>query len=223
LLYRREGVDHGNSGGLDEVEGGGRDGDIALFAGEGEAGIGAVSFLDVDGGDGAFGGHREGEALDPLFLTVRDSGEREGAVGGGRCREVIDFFFKLSVAEKEAQRGAEIVELFGGDALHLRVTGRVEPGEFAVEQEELAGRMGVVPAHAARFEEQEGSVLEAGATEAFVVLGELGFEGVELVVMAIDALGEVVDCGLLCEEPNAREQKQGKKGRALESKEAART
>jgi hypothetical protein len=77
----------------------------------------------------------------------------------------------------------------------VSVAGRVEPGELAVEEEELAGGVGVVPAHAARLEEQEGSALGAGAAEAFVGLCELGFEGVELVVVAIDALGEIVEGG----------------------------
>jgi hypothetical protein len=34
----------------------------------------------------------------------------------------------------------------------------------------------------------------------------LGFEGVELVVVAIDALGEIVDCGLLGGEGGRPEQ-----------------
>ena len=79
---------------------------------------------------------------------------------------MVDLLFKLGVAEKKAQRGAEIVELFGGDALHLGVAAGVEPGEFAIEEEELAGGCGVVPAHAAGLEEQEGSALGARMAEA---------------------------------------------------------
>ena len=132
-----------------------------------------------------------------FFLSVGNAGEREAAVGGGRHREVVDFLFKLGVAEKKAQGGTEIVELFGADALHLGVALGVEPGKLAVEEEELAGGLVVVPAHAAGLEEQEGSALGSGAAEAFVIFDELGFEGMEQVVVAIDALGDFVDGGLL--------------------------
>ena len=55
--------------------------------------------------------------------------------------------------------------------------------------------MGVVPAHAAGFLQEEGAGFGAGAAEAFVGLGELGFEGLELVVVPVDALGEIVGVG----------------------------
>src|SRR5580704_19504970 len=197
MLHRREGVDYGDSGGQGEVEGCRGDGGVGLFACEGEPGVGAVGFLNVDRGDDAFGADRESETPDALFLTVGNAGEGKGAVGCGSRGEVVDFFLKLSVAEKKAQRRAKVVELLGGDALHLRVAGRVEPGELAVKEEDFAGRMGVVPAHAAGLEEQQGSALGAGAAEACVVLSKLGFEGVELVVVAIDALGDVVGGELL--------------------------
>ena len=60
----------------------------------------------------------------------------------GRYGEVVELFGELGVAEQEAKRGAEVVELFGGDALGLGVAGGVEPGEFAVEDEDLAVRAG---------------------------------------------------------------------------------
>jgi hypothetical protein len=40
--------------------------------------------------------------------------------------------------------------------------------------------------------QEQGSGFSAGAAEAFVGLGEFGFEGFELVVVTVDALGEVV-------------------------------
>ena len=192
-----EGVYHGNSRGRSELKGCRGDWGVGLFAGEGEVGFGAVGFLDIDGSDDAVGGHGEGETLDALFLAVRDAGKCKGAVSG-RCRgEVIDLFLKLGMAEEEAERRAEIVELLGTHALDLRVTPGVEPGVFAVEKEELAGGAGVVPAHAAGLEEQERTAFNARAAHSFVVFGELGFEGVELVVVMIDALGEVVGGRLL--------------------------
>ena len=83
--------------------------------------------------------------LDAILLALGLAGEREVAVGGGSEAEVVDFFFELGVAEEKAQRRAQVVELLGGDALHLRVALGVEPGIFAVEQEELAGGGAVVP------------------------------------------------------------------------------
>jgi hypothetical protein len=102
-LRGREGVDYRNAGGRSEVEERRSHGGIGLFAREGEAGVGAVGFLDVDGDDDAFGGDGEGEALDAMFLTMGDAGEGEGTIGSGRCSEVVDFFFKLGVAEKKPQ------------------------------------------------------------------------------------------------------------------------
>jgi hypothetical protein len=103
LLHGRKCVDYGDTGGWGEAEGGRGDWGVGLFTCEGEVGVCAVGFLDVNGGDHAFGGDGKGEALDALFLTVGDAGEGEGAVGGGRCGEVVDFLFKLRVAEKKAQ------------------------------------------------------------------------------------------------------------------------
>ena len=117
----------------------GGDGGVGLLGGEGEAGERAVGLFDFDGGDGAVGGDGEGEAADAVLLALGLAGEGELAVGGGGELEAVELFFELGVAEEEAQRGAEVVELFGGDALDLGVAAGVEPGVFAVEQEELAG------------------------------------------------------------------------------------
>ena len=59
------------------------------------------------------------------------------------------------MAQEEAERGAEVVELLGFEALDLGVAAGVDPGVFAVEEEELAGGGGVVPLHAAGLEEEE--------------------------------------------------------------------
>jgi hypothetical protein len=101
------------------------------------------------------------------------------------------------MAEKKAQRGAEVVELFSGDALHLGIAFGIEPGVFAVEQKDLAGGICVVPAHAAGFEKQEGAAFCARSSEARVGFSELGFEGMKLVVVAVDTLGDVVRGRLL--------------------------
>ena len=71
----------------------------------------------------------------PLGWPVRVN----APLGGGGQREVVQFLFKLGVAEEKAQRRAQVVEFLGGDALHLGVAVGVEPGVFAVEKKELAG------------------------------------------------------------------------------------
>ena len=61
----------------------------------------------------------------------------------GACRrggELVEFLGELGVAEEEAERGAEVVELLGGGAGDLGVAGSVEPAEVAVEDEDFAGR-----------------------------------------------------------------------------------
>ena len=135
-------------------------------------------------------------------------------LAAGDHGEVVDFFFELGVAEEEAERRTEIVELLGCDALDLRVAFGVEPGVFAVEEKELAGWIGVVPAHAAGLEEEEGSAFGADAAEAFVGFGELGFEGMEVVVVVVDALGEVVGGGLLGAAQIREDEEDGEQGRS---------
>src|SRR5215469_10385122 len=82
-LAGRHFVDDWNAGRRSEVELRRRDGYVRLFAGEGEASVGAIGFLDFDAEDGAVGGHVQGEALDALFLIVRNAGKSEGSVCGG--------------------------------------------------------------------------------------------------------------------------------------------
>jgi len=64
--------------------------------------------------------------------------------------------------------------------------------------------------------EEEGSGLGAGSAEAFVGLGEFGFEGLELVVVFVYALGEVVRGGLLGGDGDA-EKKQCKQAKYVVS------
>ena len=93
---------------------------------------------------------------------------------------------ELCVAEKEAQGGAEIVHLFGGEALDLGVSRREGPGVFAVEEEELAGGFGVGPAHAAGLAEEQGAGLGFVQTKAGVGFGEAGAERAETVVVSVN-------------------------------------
>ena len=95
------------------------------------------------------------EAPDAFLLAVGNAGEGEhGRWARASRARLVDLFFKLGVAEEKAQRGAQIVELFGCDALYLGIALGIEPRVFAVEQEELSGGRGVVPAHAAGLEQQ---------------------------------------------------------------------
>ena len=52
-----------------------RDDNIGLFAAEAEAGQRAVGLFHLDGGDGAFGGHRKRKAADALFLALGLTGQ----------------------------------------------------------------------------------------------------------------------------------------------------
>jgi hypothetical protein len=81
-LNGRYRVDYGHSGGRGELECCRGQGYVCLFAGEDEAGYGAVGFPDLDRGDGAFCRDGEGEALYALVLTGGYTREGEGAVGG---------------------------------------------------------------------------------------------------------------------------------------------
>jgi len=75
------------------VELGGGDGGVVGFAGEGEAGEGAVGFFDFHCCYGSVGGDGEGEAGDALFLAFGLSGEGKLAVGRGGEAEVYQLFF----------------------------------------------------------------------------------------------------------------------------------
>ena len=115
-----------------------------------------------------------------------DVGEFGGDDGAAGESEVVEFFGELGVAEEKAEGGAEVVELFGGDAGGLRVAGGVEGGVLAVEEEELAVGGVVGPAHAAGFAEGEGAGFGAVEAEALVALGVVGLEGGEVVVVVVD-------------------------------------
>ena len=133
-----EGVYCGDSGGWGEDEVGGFDGDVFFHVGEAELGGGAVGLFELHALNGSGGGDDEGEETDALGHSFGDAGDFEvWAFGGGG--EGVEFFGQLGVAEEEAERGAEVVELLGGGAGDLGVAGGVEPGVFAVKDEELAG------------------------------------------------------------------------------------
>ena len=76
------------------------------------------------------------------------------------------------------------------------VAGGIEPGKFAVEDEDLAGWLVwmpgriVDPAHAAGFFEQEGAGFGALHAHAGVMLGVAGAEGVEMVVVVVDFMDD---------------------------------
>ncbi len=96
---------------------------------------------------------------DALLLSFGLAREVEAAVRRGGRGQVVHLLFELGVAEQKAQRRAQIVQLFGGDALHLRVAARVEPGELAIEQKQLAGGRTVIPLHAAWLQQQQRAAL----------------------------------------------------------------
>ena len=132
------------------MKGLGRDRRIGLLAGEGEAGQRAVGLFNLNAGDGSVGGHGKREPRDALLLPFGLAGERERPFGRRRQRQVAQLLFQFRVAEQKAQGRAQIVQLFGRDALDLRVAAGVEPGILAVEQEELAGRRRCTPTSCGR-------------------------------------------------------------------------
>ena len=195
-LHGRKAVDDRDAGGGYEVECAVGDGGVGLLAGEGEAGEGAIGFFNLDGGDGAGGGDGEPDLAHSFLLAFGRAGEEEVAVGSGGEAEIGQFLFKLSVAEEEAERGAQIVELFGEDALDLIRSGRVGPGVFAVEEEDFAGRRRIIPAHAAGFEQEQRAALGSVDAEALIGLREAGAEGMELIVVGVDEVRDFIGrCG----------------------------
>ena len=67
----------------------------------------------------------------------------------------------------------------------LGVAGGVEPGVLAVEDEDLAGGLGVAPAHAAGLLEEEGALFGAVHAHAGVVLLVVGGEAGQVVVVVV--------------------------------------
>ena len=135
------------------------------------------------------GSDDEGEETDALGHALGDAGDGEVGASWGDG-EGVEFLGELGVAEQEPEGRAEVVELLGGSAGDLRVAGGEEPGELAVEDEELAGGRVVAPAHTAGLLEQEGAGLGAVEAHAGVVLGVAGAEGGEVVVVVVDAVDE---------------------------------
>lgn len=206
-LDRRHAVDDRDSGGWgeDEVRVGG--GGVGLLGGEGEGISDAVGFVDLHGLDNAVGVRGEAEGRDALFEAAGDSGESVSAVGVLAGDEVVHLFFELGVAEEEAQRGAQIVEVLGGDALGGGVAGGVEVGVMSVENEEFSGWVGVGPAHAAGLFEQQGAGLAAVDAHSRVGLSEIDLKRAEGIVMVVHPVGEGM-CGKGLGACGAREQSQ---------------
>ena len=146
LIYTNSGTalngrlrgDDGNSGGWGEDEVGGGQRNVFFEAGEGELGGGAVGLFQLQARDGAGGSDDEGEQMDALGHVFRHACDAKvRAVGRGG--DLVEFLAELSVAEQKAQGGTQVVELLGRRARDLRIAGGVEPGEAAVQDEELAG------------------------------------------------------------------------------------
>src|ERR1700676_646253 len=212
VLNGCEAVDDGYSrrDGEDEVAVLG--GDVLLHVGEGELGDCSVDLFEAHLLDRSGGGHDEGEQLEALLEAFGYAGDAvAGRVGGDV--DLVKLFGELSVAEEEAQRGAEVVEFFGRDALGLGVAGCVEPGELAVQDEDLSGGLGVAPLHAAGLAEEEGAFLVAVHPHAGVVLAVVGTEAGEVVVVVVD-LAE--DGGVLGEEGRAEGEEKQEDGRPQE-------
>ena len=105
----------GDAGGWGEGEVGGVDGDVLLHVGEGELG---------DGSGGLFEAHGW---MAPVEVTTRVSSltrwamplgmpvMREAGAAAGVTVMLFELFGELGVAEEEAERGAQVVELFGGE------------------------------------------------------------------------------------------------------------
>lgn len=190
-LDGRLAVDDGDAGGKGEDEVGGVDRGVLLDSGKGEVGCGAIGLLDLHVLDDTGLGDDESQLVDPLGHAFGDAGDLEVCTFRGRG-DVVELFGELRVAEEESQRRAQIVELFGGCARDLGVAGCVEPREFTVQNEDLAGGLVVRPAHEAGLFEGEGSGLGAVEAHAGVVLGVVGAQGAEVIVMIVDSTDEVL-------------------------------
>ncbi len=82
---------------------------------------------------------------------------------------------------------AQVVEFFCRDAWDFGVAGRVEVGVLAVEDEEFACGLGIGPAHFAWFFQEQDAAFLAMHAHAVVFLREVDGEGVERVVVLVDA------------------------------------
>ena len=142
------------------------------------------------------------DALGHVFRHACDAKVR--AVGRGG--DLVEFLAELSVAEQKAQGGTQVVELLGRRARDLRIAGGVEPGEAAVQDEELAGRRVVAPAHEAGFFEGEGSALGAVHAHAGVALGVARAQGAQVVVVVVHAADEGGILGMGLRDAREREQ-----------------
>jgi hypothetical protein len=197
LLVRLKGLNRGktiydgDSGGWGEDEVRVLHRYIFLHAGEGELRDGSIDLFELHGENKSCGINAKGEGFDALAHAFGDAGDLIAAADR-LDGDLVEFFFQLGVAEEEAKRGAEVVELFGGDALCLGVSGGVEPAAFPVQNEYFTGWGVVAPAHTAGLFEQQGSGFGAVHAHAGVALGVVGLEGRKVVVVVVDALQQRV-------------------------------
>lgn len=145
-LDGRLGVYDGQAWRRDEDEVGGNDWGVLFDVGEGEVCGCAVSFFNLHILNYAGRGDDESELMHSLSHAFGDAGNLE-AGACGRGGDLIELLGELSVAEEEAQGGTKIIQLLGWSARDLRVAGCVEPGELAVEYEDLSRRRVIGPAH----------------------------------------------------------------------------
>ncbi len=110
-------------------------------------------------------------------------------------RQPVEFLLQLRVAQQKAQRRTQIVQLRGGHTLHLGISGGIEPGIFAIEQKNLAWRIGIAPVHLARLAQQQSPALFAIDAHSMKALGEGGAQRMEAVVVLIDALRHLLRGG----------------------------
>jgi len=69
--------------------------------------------------------------------------------------QIAQFLFQLRAAQQKTQRRAQVVQLFGQERCTCESPWEVEPGKGAVKQEELAGRLAVLPTSCGRLHHQQ--------------------------------------------------------------------
>ncbi len=115
-LKRRRGFDDGDAGGWGKGEVSFGGGDVFVDGSKGEGGGGAVDLFDAHVLDLSGGVDCEGQGVESLLHPFRCAGEgvEGGLVADQGEGEVVEFFGEFGVAEQEAERGAEVVELLFG-------------------------------------------------------------------------------------------------------------
>ena len=76
----------------------------------------------------------------------------------------------------------------GRDTLYLGIPGGIEPGILAVQQKNLARRIGIAPMHLSRFAQQQSAALFAVDAHSAKAFGKGGAQGMQAVVVLVHAL-----------------------------------